>query len=72
MPVLGKFCDAFSSIFTKHSGIFYLDSDCNAEGKAYEGEDLVDVDPLLLIKDTFVELLDEGNGERVEKWLSRT
>ncbi|CAJ1969213.1 unnamed protein product, partial [Sphenostylis stenocarpa] len=77
VPILGKFCDeyrfsnAFSSTFTRHSGIFYL----SLKGRigttvlreAYRVEELVDRDPLLQIKDKFVELLEEGWRQRKEQ-----
>lgn len=76
VPILGKFSDeyrfsnTFSSIFTRHSGIFYM----SLKGgigtgmlrEAYKGDQLIDRDPLLEIKDKFVELLEEGWRERAE------
>ncbi|CAI9774353.1 unnamed protein product [Fraxinus pennsylvanica] len=76
VPVLGKFCEeyrfsnAFSSVFTRHSGIFYISLKGGIQTamlrEAYKGEELIDIDPLLVIKDKFVELLDEGHRQRVE------
>lgn len=70
VPILGKFCDeyrfsnAFSSVFTRHSGIFYMSLKGGIKTamlrEAYEGDQLIDRDPLLEIKDKFVELLEEG------------
>lgn len=77
VPILGKFCDeyrfsnAFSSTFTRHSGIFYLSLKGGIETamlrEAYRGDELVDLDPLLQIKDKFVELLEEGWRQRAEQ-----
>ncbi|QHO54637.1 hypothetical protein HN51_023222 [Arachis hypogaea] len=77
VPILGKFCDeyrfsnAFSSVFTRHSGIFYMSLKGGIETavlrEAYEGDKLVDLDPLLEIKDKFVELLEEGWRQRAEE-----
>ena len=77
MPILGKFCDeyrfsnAFSSVFTRHSGIFYMSLKGGIETavlrEAYDGDKLVDLDPLLEIKDKFVELLEEGWRQRAEQ-----
>lgn len=71
VPILGKFCDeyrfsnAFVNSFTRHSGIFYLSLKGGVKTavlrEAYDKDDLVDKDPLLLIKEKFVEMLDEGN-----------
>ena len=77
VPILGKFSDeyrfsnAFSSVFTRHSGIFYLSLKGGIETamlrEAYKGSQLIDCDPLLEIKDKFVELLEEGWRERAEQ-----
>jgi len=77
VPILGKFCEeyrfsnAFSSTFTRHSGIFYLSLKGGIETavlrEAYRGDELVDRDPLLRIKDKFVELLEEGWRQRKEQ-----
>lgn len=77
VPTLGKFSDeyrfsnAFSSVFTRHSGIFYMSLKGGIETamlrEAYEGDKLVDCDPLLVIKDKFVELLEQGWRERAEQ-----
>lgn len=77
VPILGKFCDeyrfsnAFSSVFTRHSGIFYMSLKGGIETavlrEAYDGDKLVDLDPLLEIKDKFVELLEEGWRQRAEQ-----
>ncbi|GER24808.1 ubiquitin carboxyl-terminal hydrolase family protein [Striga asiatica] len=78
VDVLGKFCheyrfsNAFASVFTRHSGIFYM----SLKGKiqtavlreAYKGEGLVDRDPILEIKDKFIELLNEGQKMRAERF----
>lgn len=77
VPILGKFCEdyrfsnAFSNIFTRHSGIFYM----SLKGgiytamlrESYNGSELIDRDPLLDIKDKFVELLAEGHRQRAEQ-----
>ncbi|XP_058770859.1 protein WHAT'S THIS FACTOR 1 homolog, chloroplastic [Vicia villosa] len=77
VPILGKFCEeyrfsnAFSSAFTRHSGIFYMSLKGGIETamlrEAYEGDKLIDIDPLLQIKDRFAEVLEEGWRERVEQ-----
>lgn len=82
VPILGKFCEeyrfsnSFSSTFTRHSGIFYLSLKGGIETavlrEAYQGDVLIDRDPLLRIKDKFVELLEEGWRHRAEElWLKQ-
>ncbi|KAK6164712.1 hypothetical protein DH2020_001576 [Rehmannia glutinosa] len=76
VPILGKFCEeyrfsnAFTSVFTRHSGIFYMslkgDIRTAMLREAYKGEELVDLDPLVEVKKKFVELLDEGRQQRAE------
>lgn len=77
VPVLGKFCDdyrfsnAFPSVFTRHSGIFYMSLKGGIQTailrEAYKGEQLIDRDPLTEIKDKFIELLAEGHRQRTEQ-----
>ncbi|XP_062086112.1 protein WHAT'S THIS FACTOR 1 homolog, chloroplastic [Humulus lupulus] len=77
VPILGKFSDeyrfsnAFSSVFTRHSGIFYMSLKGGIKTavlrEAYKNDQLVDRDPLLEIKDKFVELLEEGRRQRAEQ-----
>ncbi|KAF1878810.1 hypothetical protein Lal_00047482 [Lupinus albus] len=77
VPILGKFCDeyrfsnAFSSVFTRHSGIFYMSLKGGIETavlrEAYRGDKLIDLDPLLEIKDKFNDLLEEGWQQRKEQ-----
>ncbi|XP_031263777.1 protein WHAT'S THIS FACTOR 1 homolog, chloroplastic-like [Pistacia vera] len=77
VPILGKFNDeyrfsnAFSTVFTRHSGIFYMSLKGGIKTavlrEAYKDSELIDRDPLLEIKDKFVELLEEGRQERVEQ-----
>ncbi|CAB4291729.1 unnamed protein product [Prunus armeniaca] len=77
VPILGKFSDeyrfsnAFSNVFTRHSGIFYLSLKGGIKTavlrEAYKDDELIDYDPLLEIKDKFVELLEEGWRERKEQ-----
>ncbi|CAN8267821.1 unnamed protein product [Cochlearia groenlandica] len=77
VPILGKFCDefrfsnAFSSVFTRHSGVFYLSLKGGIKTavlrEAYKDDVLVDRDPLLAIKDNFTRLLEEGWQERKDK-----
>ncbi|CAH8378899.1 unnamed protein product [Eruca vesicaria subsp. sativa] len=77
VPILGKFCDefrfsnAFSSVFTRHSGIFYLSLKGGIKTavlrEAYKDEVLVDRDPLLAIKEKFLGLLEEGWQERKDR-----
>ncbi|KAL3531364.1 hypothetical protein ACH5RR_010686 [Cinchona calisaya] len=77
VPILGKFCEdyrfsnAFKSVFTRHSGIFYMSLKGGIQTavlrEAYKGEELIDRDPLIEIKDKFVELLAEGHRWRTEQ-----
>ncbi|CAA7030469.1 unnamed protein product [Microthlaspi erraticum] len=77
VPILGKFCDefrfsnAFSSVFTRHSGIFYLSLKGGIKTavlrEAYKDDQLGERDPLLAIKDKFLSLLEEGWQERKDK-----
>lgn len=80
VPILGKFSDdfrlsnAFSSVFTRHSGIFYLSLKGGIETavlrEAYNGDELVyKDDPFLQINNKFVELLAELQKERDERLL---
>lgn len=77
VPTLGKFCNdlrlpnAYPKIFTRHPGIFYL---CHKGGiktvmlrEAYDRADLIDKDPLLLIKEKFCQLLSEGHEEQAKE-----
>ncbi|KAL5712891.1 hypothetical protein ACHQM5_015015 [Ranunculus cassubicifolius] len=80
VPIIGKvkeeyrFSNRFSTIFTRHSGLFYVSSKGGIQTavlrEAYEKDVLIDSDPLLVIKDKFVELLEEGkrNREKQLKW----
>ncbi|KAL9360544.1 hypothetical protein Peur_048667 [Populus x canadensis] len=77
VPILGKFSDeyrfssAFSSVFTRHSGIFYMSLKGGIKTamlrEAYKDSELIQRDPLLEIKDKFVQLLEEGWQERQEQ-----
>lgn len=77
VPILGKFCEdyrfsnAFASVFTRHSGIFYMSLKGGIQTailrEAYKGEELIDRDPLIEIKDKFLELLSEGHRQRTEQ-----
>lgn len=77
VPILGKFSDeyrfsnAFSSAFTRHSGIFYLSLKGGIKTamlrEAYGHSELIDRDPLLEIKERFVELLEKGKHEWTEQ-----
>ncbi|KAF6176690.1 hypothetical protein GIB67_034552 [Kingdonia uniflora] len=77
VPIIGKlkeeyrFSNAFASVFTRHSGIFYLSLKGGIKTailrEAYQNDELIDRDPLAAIKDKFVELLAEGHKERAEK-----
>ncbi|GLT42590.1 hypothetical protein SLA2020_165810 [Shorea laevis] len=77
VPILGKFTEdyrfsnAFSSVFTRHSGIFYMSLKGGIETamlrEAYKDGQLIDRDPLLVVKDKFVGLLEEGWWEREEQ-----
>ncbi|PHT38281.1 hypothetical protein CQW23_21854 [Capsicum baccatum] len=77
IPILGKFSDeyrfsnAFSNVFTRHSGIFYTSLKCGIKTamlrEAYEDGELIERDPLLEIKDEFLKLLAEGHREKAER-----
>ncbi|GAB2294400.1 hypothetical protein Dimus_028607 [Dionaea muscipula] len=81
VPILGKFgeeyrfSNAFSSVFTRHSGIFYVSLKGGIKTamlrEAYQDDVLIDRDPLLVIKDKFLELLESGWRERAEELRSR-
>ncbi|VFQ95689.1 unnamed protein product [Cuscuta campestris] len=81
VPVLGKFgeeyrfSNAFPNLFTRHPGVFYVSLKGGIKTavlrEAYEGDRLVDRDPILEIKDRFVELLDEGRRWESEKKLQK-
>ncbi|CAH1431762.1 unnamed protein product [Lactuca virosa] len=77
VPILGKFTEeyrfsnSFSSVFTRHSGIFYMSLKGGIKTamlrEAYKGDELIDRDPLLEINDNFILLLAEGHKQRIEK-----
>ncbi|KAF5821377.1 putative plant organelle RNA recognition domain-containing protein [Helianthus annuus] len=77
VPIMGKFTEeyrfsnAFSSVFTRHSGIFYMSLKGGIKTamlrEAYKGDQLIDRDPLLEINDNFIELLAEGHKQREEE-----
>ncbi|KAJ8547506.1 hypothetical protein K7X08_011092 [Anisodus acutangulus] len=77
IPILGKFSDeyrfsnAFSNVFTRHSGIFYVSLKGGIKTamlrEAYKDSELVDRDPLLEIKNKFLELLSEGHRQRADQ-----
>ncbi|KAM3325959.1 protein WHAT'S THIS FACTOR 1, chloroplastic [Capsicum chacoense] len=77
IPILGKFSDeyrfsnAFSNVFTRHSGIFYTSLKCGIKTamlrEAYKDGELIERDPLLEIKDEFLKLLAEGHREKAER-----
>ncbi|XP_077226597.1 ubiquitin carboxyl-terminal hydrolase family protein [Tasmannia lanceolata] len=77
VPTLGKFSEeyrfsnAFSSVFTRHSGIFYMSLKGGIKTamlrEAYVKGELIEKDPLLEIKEKFVEMLAEGRRERAEQ-----
>lgn len=77
VPVLGKFCEeylfsnAFANTFTRHSGIFYVSLKGGIKTamlrEAYDQGELVDRDPLLEINDKFVEMMEEGHNEYMER-----
>ncbi|GJX92155.1 protein WHAT'S THIS FACTOR 1, partial [Tanacetum coccineum] len=77
VPILGKFCEeyrfsnAFSSVFTRHSGIFYMSLKGGIKTamlrEAYCGDELIDRDPLLKINDNLNELMAEGYNQREEQ-----
>ncbi|KAK9055786.1 hypothetical protein SSX86_026871 [Deinandra increscens subsp. villosa] len=77
VPILGKFTEeyrfsnAFSSVFTRHSGIFYMSLKGGIKTamlrEAYKGDELIDRDPLLEVNDNFVKLLAEGHRQREEE-----
>ncbi|CAH9100414.1 unnamed protein product [Cuscuta epithymum] len=67
IPVLGKFgeeyrfSNAFPNVFARHPGLFYVSLKGGIKTamlrEAYKGDQLVDRDPMLEIKDKFIELL---------------
>ncbi|XP_016458148.2 protein WHAT'S THIS FACTOR 1 homolog, chloroplastic-like [Nicotiana tabacum] len=77
IDILGKFSDecrfsnAFSNVFTRHSGIFYMSLKCGIKTamlrEAYKDSELIDRDPLLEIKDKFLELLAEGHKQKADR-----
>uniref|UniRef100_A0A5B7BJH9 Putative Plant organelle RNA recognition domain-containing protein n=1 Tax=Davidia involucrata TaxID=16924 RepID=A0A5B7BJH9_DAVIN len=77
VPILGKFSEeyrfsnTFSSVFTRHSGIFYMSLKGGIKTamlrEAYKDDQLIDRDPLLEITDKFAELLAEGQRDRAEQ-----
>lgn len=77
VPILGKFSEeyrfsnAFSSSFTRHSGIFYLSLKGGIKTamlrEAYKDDELIVRDPMVEIKDRFLDLLAEGHRERAEQ-----
>ncbi|KAK9281880.1 hypothetical protein L1049_004787 [Liquidambar formosana] len=77
VPILGKFSEeyrfsnVFSTAFTRHSGIFYMSLKGGIKTavlrEAYKADELIDRDPLLEIKDRFVEMLKEGWRVRAEQ-----
>ncbi|KAF5731515.1 protein ROOT PRIMORDIUM DEFECTIVE 1 [Tripterygium wilfordii] len=76
VPILGKFCEEyrfsneFSNVFTRHSGIFYVSLKGGIKTavlrEAYKESELIDRDPLIEIKDNFVQLLEKGWQEKAE------
>ncbi|KAF2298663.1 hypothetical protein GH714_024610 [Hevea brasiliensis] len=80
VPILGKFSEEyrfsnqFSSVFTRHSGIFYMSLKGGIKTamlrEAYKDSELIDRDPLHKIKDRFVQLLEE-DGKRKQSSSSR-
>lgn len=81
VPILGKFFEdfrfpnAFPKIFTRHPGIFYLSLKGGVETailrEAYDNAELIDRDPLVVIKDKFCQLLKEGYEEQIKKEQTR-
>ncbi|XP_068660244.1 protein WHAT'S THIS FACTOR 1 homolog, chloroplastic [Aristolochia californica] len=77
VPILGKFneeyrfSNAFVNTFTRHSGIFYVSLKGGIKTamlrEAYDKDELIDKDPLLAIKEKFVEMLAEGHQEQLEQ-----
>lgn len=77
VPILGKFTEdyrfsnEFTSVFTRHPGIFYLSLKGGIRTamlrEAYRDGGLIDRDPLHEVKDRFVELLEEGRCQRAEQ-----
>ncbi|XP_019188414.1 PREDICTED: protein ROOT PRIMORDIUM DEFECTIVE 1 [Ipomoea nil] len=77
IPILGKFgeeyrfSNAFPNLFTRHPGIFYVSLKAGIKTamlrEAYKADELIDRDPLLEIKDKFLELLAEGHKKKYEQ-----
>lgn len=81
VPVMGKvreeyrFSNSFSNTFTRHPGIFYLSMKGGIKTavlrEAYQDGELIDRDPLLVIKDNFLELLEQGHKEKAKEFRSK-
>lgn len=81
VPVIGKFCEefrfsnAFGNTFTRHSGIFYVSLKGGIKTamlrEAYDKGVLIDKDPLLEIKDKFLEVVEEGYRDWQERMKMR-
>jgi hypothetical protein len=78
VPIIGKFCEeyrlsnAFANTFTRHPGIFYVSLKGGIKTavlrEAYdENGELVDRDPLIVLKEKFVAVMDEGHKMYLEK-----
>ncbi|XP_020676291.1 protein WHAT'S THIS FACTOR 1 homolog, chloroplastic [Dendrobium catenatum] len=78
VPVVGKFSEEyrysneFANTFTRHPGIFYVSLKGGIKTamlrEAYdEHGELVDRDPFLQIKDKFMEMMEEGHREWMER-----
>ncbi|XP_078434968.1 ubiquitin carboxyl-terminal hydrolase family protein isoform X2 [Wolffia australiana] len=78
VPTVGKFAEelqlsnAFPNAFSRHAGIFYVSLKGGIKTavlrEAYgSGGEIIDRDPMLKIKDLFVELLEEGH----QLWLEQ-
>jgi hypothetical protein len=78
VPIIGKFCEeyrlsnAFANAFIRHAGIFYVSLKGGIKTpvlrEAYDEDgDLVDSDPLIVLKERFVAIMDEGHKIYLEE-----
>jgi hypothetical protein len=78
VPIIGKFCEeyrlsnAFANAFTTHLGIFNVPLKGGIKmavlREAYDEDgDLVDRDPLIVLKERFVATMDEGHKMYLEE-----
>ncbi|KAF8724313.1 hypothetical protein HU200_021342 [Digitaria exilis] len=77
VPIIGKFCEeyrlpnAFANAFTRHPGIFYVSLKGGIKTavlrEAYDEKgELVDIDPMLELKERFVAIMEEGHKKYLD------